>query len=44
VGGACSADGREQDSVYITGKKVRGKRQPGRPRRRWLDNIKMDLV
>jgi hypothetical protein len=24
--------------------KPEGKRPPGRPRRRWVDNIKMDLV
>jgi hypothetical protein len=24
--------------------KLEGKRPPGRPRHRWLDNIKMDLV
>jgi hypothetical protein len=27
----------------LVGKSV-GKRPPGRPRRRWMDNIKMDLL
>jgi hypothetical protein len=25
-------------------RKPEGKRPPGRPRRRWIDNIKMDLL
>jgi hypothetical protein len=29
--------------VRVIGRKVRGKRPLGRPRRRWLGNIKMDL-
>jgi hypothetical protein len=28
----------------VVGGKARGKETLGRPRRRWLDNIKMDLV
>jgi hypothetical protein len=39
MGGACSADGEERGVVG----KPEGKRPLGRPRRRWDDNIKMDL-
>ena len=31
-----------QDPVFLTGKPI-GKRPLGRPRRRWEDNIRMDL-
>jgi len=43
MGGACSTYGGE-NSVYrvLVGKPER-KRQRGRPRRGWEDNIKMDL-
>jgi hypothetical protein len=35
----------EKRNVYrIFVGKPEGKRPPGRPRHRWLDNIKMDLV
>jgi hypothetical protein len=36
---------REKTNVYrlLVGK-PEGKRPPGRPRRRWIDNIKMDLL
>jgi hypothetical protein len=36
---------REKRNVYmlLVGK-PEGKRPPGRPRRRWIDNIKMDLL
>jgi hypothetical protein len=39
MGGACSAYGREERYVG----KPEGRRSLGRPRRRWGDNIKMDL-
>jgi hypothetical protein len=43
LGGVCSTYG-ERESVYgvVVGKRA-GKRQLGRPRRRWKDNIKIDL-
>jgi hypothetical protein len=43
MGGACSSDG-EGRGVYrgLVGK-PKGKRPLGRPRRRWEDNIKMDV-
>jgi hypothetical protein len=35
----------EKRNVYrILGVKPEGKRPLGRPRRRWVDNIKMDLI
>jgi hypothetical protein len=44
MGGACSTNGREEECVYIVGWEAKGRRPLGRPRRRWLDNIRMDLV
>jgi len=43
MGGVCGAygEGRGVHSVLVG--KPKGKRQLGRPRRRWEDNIKMDL-
>ena len=43
MGGACGAygEGREVHRVLVG--KPEGKRPLGRPRRRWEDNIKMDL-
>jgi hypothetical protein len=48
IGGACRARGRgqhgERRGVYrVLVGKPEGKRPPERPRRRWEDNIKMDL-
>jgi len=43
MGGACSKCG-ERKSVYrVLMGKTEGKGPIGRPRRRWEDNIKMDL-
>jgi hypothetical protein len=39
MGGACSAD-REERGMYRV---LVGKHEEKRPRRRWEDNIKMDL-
>jgi hypothetical protein len=39
--GACAAYGREVHRVLMG--KPEGKRPLGRPRRRWEDNIKMDV-
>ena len=41
MGGACGAYGGGVHSVLL--EKSEGKRSLGRPRRRWEDNIKMDL-
>jgi hypothetical protein len=36
---------REKRNVYrLLVRKPEGNRPPGRPRRRWIDNIKMDLL
>jgi hypothetical protein len=41
MGGACSTKGWE--NRLLVGK-PEGRRPLGRPRRKWLDNIRMDLV
>jgi hypothetical protein len=43
MGEACSTNGGEEDGVYVIGGQARGKEPLGRPRRRWVDNIRMDL-
>jgi hypothetical protein len=45
MGGACSTNGGEKRNAYrlLVGK-PEGRRPLGRPRHRWLDNIRMDLV
>ena len=44
MGGACGTyGGRERCAQGFGGEKPEGKRPLGRPRRRWEDNIKMDL-
>jgi len=43
LGGACSAFGGEKRRIKGFGGKPEGKRLLGRPRRRWEDNIKMDI-
>jgi hypothetical protein len=44
MGGACSTNGEEKKNAYtlLVGKPG-GRRPLERPRRRWLDNIRMDL-
>jgi hypothetical protein len=44
VGGAYSANGGEEERVWEIGRKTGGKGTLGRLRRKWLDNIKMDLL
>jgi hypothetical protein len=44
MGGECSTNGGEEESVSLLMGKPEGRRPLGRPRRRWLDNIRMDLV
>jgi hypothetical protein len=41
MGGACSTN--EGQDEHVVGK-PEGRRLLGRPRRRWLNNIRMDLV
>jgi hypothetical protein len=43
MGRACSTKGEKRNSYRILVGKPEGKRPLGRPRRRWVDNIKMDL-
>jgi hypothetical protein len=43
IGGACSADGVERGVCRVLVGKPERKRPLGRPRRRWEDNIKMDV-
>jgi hypothetical protein len=42
MGGECSADEEGRGVYRVLVGKLEGKRPPGRPRRRWEDNIKMD--
>jgi hypothetical protein len=44
VGGTCGTNGGKRNVYRLLVGKTEGKRPLGRPRRRWLDNIKMDLL
>jgi hypothetical protein len=43
MGGACSTNGEKRNAYKIFVGKPEGRRPLGRPRRRWVDNIKIDL-
>jgi hypothetical protein len=43
MGGPCSTNGGERNAYRLLVGKPEGKRPLGRPRRRWVDNIRMDL-
>ena len=43
MGGACGTMGEDRGVHRVLVGKPEGKRPLGRPRRRWEDNIKMDL-
>jgi hypothetical protein len=43
MGRACSTNGEKRNACRILVGKPEGRRPVGRPRRRWVDNIKMDL-
>jgi hypothetical protein len=43
MGGACSTNGEKRNEYRILVGKPEGIRPLGRPRCRWVDNIKMDL-
>jgi hypothetical protein len=43
MGRACSTNGEKRNAYRILVENPEGKRPLGRPRRRWVDNIKMDL-
>jgi hypothetical protein len=44
VGGTCGTNGGEEELYRLLEGKPEGKRPLGRPRRRWIDNIKIDLL
>jgi hypothetical protein len=44
VGRACSPNGEKRNAYSLLVGKPEGKRPLGRPRCRWVDNIKMDLL
>jgi hypothetical protein len=44
MGGACSTNVDKRNAYRILVGKQKGKRPLGRPRRRWVDNIKMHLT
>jgi hypothetical protein len=43
MGRACSTNGEKRNAYMILLGKPGGKRPLGRPRRRWMNNIRMDL-
>jgi hypothetical protein len=43
MGRACSTNGEKRNAYRIRMGKSEGKRPLGRPRRRWVGNIKIDL-
>jgi hypothetical protein len=43
MGRACSTDGEKRNAYGMLVGKPEEKRPLGRPRRKWVDNIKMDL-
>jgi hypothetical protein len=44
MGGAYSTNGEKRNAYRLLVGKPKGKRPLGRQKRRWLDNIRMDLV
>jgi hypothetical protein len=43
MGGSCNTNEAEEERLYVIGGKARRKEPLGRPRRRWVDNFRMDL-
>jgi hypothetical protein len=43
MGGVCRTNGERRNAYRILAAKPEGRRPLGRPRRRWVDNIKVDL-
>jgi hypothetical protein len=44
MGGACRTNGGQENAYRLLVGKPEGRRPQGRPRRRWSDNIRIDLV
>jgi hypothetical protein len=44
LGGTCGTNGEKRNVYRLLVGKPEGKRPLGRPRRRWIDNIKMNLL
>jgi hypothetical protein len=44
VGGTCGTNGEKRNVYRLLGGKPERKRPLGRPRRRWIDNIKIDVL
>jgi hypothetical protein len=44
MGRACNTNGEKKNAYGLLVRKPERRRPLGRQRRRWLDNIKMDLV
>jgi hypothetical protein len=44
MGGACCPNGEKRNVYRLLVEKPVGKKPLGRPKRRWVDNIKRDLV
>jgi hypothetical protein len=44
MGGPFSTNGEKKKSYRLLVGKPEGRRSQGRPRRRWVDNIRMDLA
>jgi hypothetical protein len=44
MGGACSTNGEKRNAYRLLVGKPEGRRPLGRPRDRWVDNIRMDLL
>jgi hypothetical protein len=43
MGGSCGTNGQKKNAYRLLVGKPEGKRPLGRPRSRWVNNIKMDL-
>jgi hypothetical protein len=43
MGEPCSTNGEKRNPYRLLVRKPEGKRPLGRPRRRWVDNIRMDI-
>jgi hypothetical protein len=44
MSGECSTNGENRDSYRLLVGKPEGTRSLGKPTRRWMDNIRMDLL